>query len=63
MTLAKSVNPNIIIWSTEWSPPAAYKGNGSVNGGGSNGTLNSSATFTGAASGSPNAADAGSPVT
>ena len=59
MTLAKSVNPNIIIWSTEWSPPAAYKGNGSVDGGGSNGTLNSSATFTGAASGSANAAGAG----
>ena len=57
MTLAQSVNPNILIWSTEWSPPAAYKGNNNVDGGGSNGTLNSSATFTGAASGAANAAD------
>jgi glucuronoarabinoxylan endo-1,4-beta-xylanase len=59
MTLAKSVNPNVLIWSTEWSPPAAYKGNNNVSGGGSNGALNSSATFTGAASGAANAADTG----
>ncbi|HTC20406.1 MAG TPA: malectin domain-containing carbohydrate-binding protein, partial [bacterium] len=59
MTLAKSVNPNITIWSTEWSPPATYKGNNSVDGGGSNGSLNSTATFLGAASGSPNSADTG----
>ena len=59
MTLAKSVNPNITIWSTEWSPPATYKGNNSVDGGGSNGSLTSTATFTGAASGSPNSADTG----
>jgi glucuronoarabinoxylan endo-1,4-beta-xylanase len=59
MTLAKSVNPNITIWSTEWSPPATYKGNNSVDGGGSNGSLNSTATFLGAASGAPNSADTG----
>src|SRR5579871_2925501 len=59
MTLAKSVNPNITIWSTEWSPPAVYKGNNSVDGGGSNGSLTSSAKFLGAASGSPNSADTG----
>ena len=59
MTLAKSVNPNITIWSTEWSPPATYKNNNSVDGGGSNGSLTSTATFKGAASGTPNSADTG----
>ena len=59
MTLAKSVNPGIQIWSTEWSPPATYKNNNSVDGGGSNGSLTSTATFKGAASGAPNSADTG----
>ena len=53
MTLAKSVNPNILIWSTEWSPPAVYKANNNVDGGASNDT------FLGASSGSPNSSDTG----
>jgi len=32
MGLAKAQNPNIIIWSTEWTPPAAYKNNNNING-------------------------------
>jgi len=60
MTLAKSTNPDIQIWSTEWSPPAAYKGNDSVDGSGTSGNLSgATAVFTGAASGSPNSADTG----
>src|ERR1700722_4797454 len=60
MTLAKSVNPGILIWSTEWSPPAVYKGNNSVEGSNTSGNLSgASATFTGAPSGSPNSADTG----
>ena len=43
MTLAKGQNPNMIIWSTEWSPPAAYKNNNNVNGPGANNTFNSTA--------------------
>jgi glucuronoarabinoxylan endo-1,4-beta-xylanase len=44
MTLAKAQNPNLCIWSTEWTPPAAYKNNNSVNGPGANNTFNNTAT-------------------
>jgi arabinoxylan arabinofuranohydrolase len=50
---AKAINPNILLWGTEWSPPAQYKANNNVNGGTSNDT------FLGAESGSPNSADTG----
>ena len=40
MTLAKGQNPNILIWSTMWTPPAAYKNNNSVNGPGATNTFN-----------------------
>ncbi len=59
LAAAKAVNPNILLWATEWSPPAQYKGNNNVNGNGTNGDLSGNAKFTGAASGSPNAADTG----
>ena len=60
LATAHSVNPNILLWATEWSPPAQYKGNNNVNGSGTNGSLSgATATFTGASSGSPNAADTG----
>ena len=50
---AKAVNPNILFWATEWSPPAQYKANDNVDGGASNDT------FLGASSGSPNSDDTG----
>ena len=43
MTLAKAQNPNLLIWSTEWTPPAAYKNNNSVNGPGATNTFNNTA--------------------
>lgn len=43
MTQAKKTNPNILIWSTEWSPPAKYKNNNNVNGKGDNNTFNNTA--------------------
>jgi glucuronoarabinoxylan endo-1,4-beta-xylanase len=43
MTQAKKTNPNILIWSTEWSPPAKYKDNNNVNGKGDNNTFNNTA--------------------
>ncbi|HVZ80916.1 MAG TPA: hypothetical protein VHE12_08965 [bacterium] len=60
LATAHSTNPNVLLWATEWSPPAQYKGNNNVNGSNTGGNLNgASATFTGAASGSPNGADTG----
>ncbi len=53
LATAHSVNPNVLLWATEWSPPAQYKANNNVNGGASNDT------FLGAGSGSPNSADTG----
>ena len=53
LVTAKGVNPNLLCWSTEWSPPAQYKANNNVNGGASNDT------FLGAESGTPNSADTG----
>src|SRR5665213_547362 len=53
LVTAHSVNPNVLLWATEWSPPAQYKANNNVNGGASNDT------FLGAGSGSPNSADTG----
>ena len=50
---AKAVNPNILFWATEWSPPAQYKANDNVDGGASNDT------FLGASSGAANSADTG----
>ncbi|HET9868960.1 MAG TPA: hypothetical protein VFR02_00470, partial [bacterium] len=50
---AHSINPNVLLWATEWSPPAQYKANNNVNGGASNDT------FLGASSGSPTRADTG----
>lgn len=43
MTQAKKANPNILIWSTEWSPPAKYKNNNNVDGKGDNNTFNNTA--------------------
>ncbi len=53
LVTAHSVNPNVLLWATEWSPPAQYKANDNVDGGASNDT------FLGASSGSPNSADTG----
>ena len=53
LVLAKNVNPNILLWSTEWSPPPQYKANNNVNGGTDNNK------FLGAESGNPNSADTG----
>jgi len=53
LATAHSVNPNVLLWATEWSPPAQYKANNNVDGGASNDT------FLGASSGSPNSADTG----
>ncbi len=50
---AKAVNPNILFWATEWSPPAQYKANDNVDGGASNDT------FLGASSGAANSDDTG----
>jgi len=50
---AITVNPNVLCWATEWSPPAQYKANNNVDGGASNDTFN------GASSGSANSADTG----
>jgi glucuronoarabinoxylan endo-1,4-beta-xylanase len=50
---AKAVNPNILFWATEWSPPAQYKDNDNVDGGASNDT------FLGASSGAANSDDTG----
>jgi len=43
MTAAKKTNPNILIWSTEWTPPAKYKDNNNVNGKADNNTFNNNA--------------------
>ena len=53
LVAAKNVNPNVLLWATEWSPPAQYKANNNVDGGASNDT------FLGASSGSPNSSDTG----
>ncbi len=53
LATAHSVNSNVLLWATEWSPPAQYKANNNVDGGSSNDT------FLGASSGSPNSADTG----
>ena len=50
---AKAVNPNLLFWATEWSPPAQYKANDNVDGGASNDT------FLGASSGAANSDDTG----
>ncbi|MEM1561348.1 MAG: glycoside hydrolase, partial [Ignisphaera sp.] len=50
---AKSINPNIICWSTAWTPPAQYKANNKLGGGDENNR------FLGAESGEPNWADIG----
>ena len=61
MTLAKSANPNLIIWSSEWTPPNAEKNDGTPFCAGC--TVGfcscSNNTFTGAASGAANAGDTG----
>lgn len=41
MTLARSVNPNILIFSTAWTPPAAYKNNNALVASSSSDTTNS----------------------
>jgi O-glycosyl hydrolase len=38
MTLALARNPNIMIWSTAWTPPAAYKDNNNTTAGNFNAT-------------------------
>ncbi|MDA3833756.1 MAG: family 43 glycosylhydrolase, partial [Spirochaetales bacterium] len=53
LVTAKSVNPDILCWASEWSPPPIYKANNNVNGDMPNNT------FLGAESGAPNSADIG----
>ncbi len=53
LVAAKAANPNLLLWATEWSPPAQYKANNNVNGPATNNT------FLGASSGAPNSADTG----
>jgi len=57
---AKAVNPNVLFWSTEWSPPAEYKTNNSVDGEVVNAGVTNVGAFTGSDTGSaPNSADTG----
>ncbi len=53
LVTAKSANPNLLCWASEWSPPPQYKANNNVNGNVPNNT------FLGASSGEPNSADIG----
>jgi glucuronoarabinoxylan endo-1,4-beta-xylanase len=58
ITTAHSINPNVLFWSTEWSPPAAYKSNNSVNGYVVNGGVTNVGAYTGSDTGTPaNSAD------
>ena len=60
ITAAHNVNPNVLFWSTEWSPPAQYKTNNSVNGEVVNAGVTNVGAFTGSDTGnSPNSADTG----
>ncbi len=60
ITAANAVNPNVLFWSTEWSPPAEYKTNNSVDGEVVNAGVTDVGAFTGADTGSgPNSADTG----
>ncbi|HUO56610.1 MAG TPA: malectin domain-containing carbohydrate-binding protein, partial [bacterium] len=56
---AKAVNPNVLFWSTAWTPPAAYKSNNNVNGYVVNGGVTTNGGFTGSNGGAPNSADTG----
>lgn len=62
ITAANAVNPNVLFWSTEWSPPAMYKSNNSVQGYVVNNGVTDVGSFTGADSANtstPNSADTG----
>src|SRR5271157_1913820 len=60
ITAAYAANPNVLFWSTEWSPPAEYKTNDNVNGYYTDTSGNTDyGGFLGAGSGSPNSADTG----
>jgi O-glycosyl hydrolase len=60
ITAANAVNPNVLFWSTEWSPPAEYKTNNSVDGEVVTGGVTDVGAFTGSDTGSaPNSADTG----
>ncbi len=60
ITAANAVNPNVLFWSTEWSPPAEYKTNNSVDGEVVNAGVTNVGAFTGSDTGSaPNSADTG----
>jgi O-glycosyl hydrolase len=60
ITAANAVNPSVLFWSTEWSPPAEYKTNNSVDGYYMNGSVSEIGSFTGSDTGSaPNSADTG----
>jgi O-glycosyl hydrolase len=60
ITAAHAVNPNVLFWSTEWSPPAMYKTNNSVDGEVVNAGVTDVGAFTGSDTGNaPNSADTG----
>ncbi len=60
ITAAHAVNPNVLFWSTEWSPPAMYKTNNSVDGEVVNAGVTNVGAFTGSDTGNaPNSADTG----
>ncbi len=60
ITAAHNVNPNVLFWSTEWSPPAEYKSNDNVDGYYMNGSVSEIGSFTGSDTGNaPNSADTG----
>ena len=60
ITAANAVNPTVLFWSTEWSPPAEYKTNNSVDGEVINAGVTNVGAFTGSDTGNaPNAADTG----
>jgi len=43
ITLVAKNYPGVKVWSTEWSPPAAYKNNNNVDGNAANNTFNNTA--------------------
>jgi O-glycosyl hydrolase len=60
ITAANAANPNVLFWSTEWSPPAEYKTNNSVDGEVVNAGVTDVGAFTGSDTGSAaNSADTG----
>jgi len=60
ITAAYAANPSVLFWSTEWSPPAEYKSNGSVDGYIVNQGVTVVGNFTGSDTGSgANSADTG----